>query len=749
MDLFTLVARLTLDSDDYEKSLKKTERDAKHTHIDATGTITATDQYSEPLHRAEREAKTANLDADGELTLDSTDFQKGITNAKSNAGDFESYFQGVTQGLATALTAAGIVGAIKAISTAFVQAIDNAAQTADAIDKGAQALGISTKAYQEWKYVLGQSGASMSTVTRGFRNIKEAAAGSNEEVVAALAALDINPSAYKSTEALFNDVIESLTQLPDSIERDNLVTAIFGPNGTQLNALFNGTTRQIYDLKKEARDLGLIMSNEDIANGVAFGDAVAAMNEGIEALKTNISANLFPVLTQAVLMVTDLVKWLNGGDDTILDDFSEIDERLANAFGEINSEEADTNFLIKRLKEMSDETGKCKTNMDDWLAIAQKLVDKCPDLAKQIDFVSGSFDEQTGSLEENAKAWFANARAQAVASATQEKLDAIEKEAADIASAQLNIELERNRLQSSQQRKDLGTKIWEQVVDKYGTNEQKRSYSRWKLENDMSYSELDTLVSQIAGEHGWSASDMFYGITNEIGQGVYLEKLLERGENDLKKRQALLDEAIADYQDTLKMLDEMTKEAQELTLFQAPAGDTQKGWENLRKVLETYYGRYISRGALQTLANSGQRVPQQLENADFSANDIQVDGNSVIINGDIVVDITPTMDSLFGGLNGPHAKGLWSVPYNDYIARLDQEEMILTASQAREYRDGGGANNSAVVAAIQSLSHDMQNLKIYVGKKVFGQTVVDYSGKRMNGYLGKAEDRTIAGYGWG
>lgn len=39
---------------------------------------------------------------------------------------------------------------------------------------------------------------------------------------------------------------------------------------------------------------------------------------------------------------------------------------------------------------------------------------------------------------------------------------------------------------------------------------------------------------------------------------------------------------------------------------------------------------------------------------------------------------------------GSFAKGLWDVPYDDFAANLHRGEMVLTASQARRYRSGGG-----------------------------------------------------------
>ena len=95
-----------------------------------------------------------------------------------------------------------------------------------------------------------------------------------------------------------------------------------------------------------------------------------------------------------------------------------------------------------------------------------------------------------------------------------------------------------------------------------------------------------------------------------------------------------------------------------------------------------------------------------------------------------------------------NAKGLWDVPYDNYFAKLHRDEMVLTASQAREYRNGGN-DNSAIVEAIRGLRTDLTQLQIVVGEKTFGRAVVNYGGRRLNGYLGSAEDRQAAGYGWG
>lgn len=56
----------------------------------------------------------------------------------------------------------------------------------------------------------------------------------------------------------------------------------------------------------------------------------------------------------------------------------------------------------------------------------------------------------------------------------------------------------------------------------------------------------------------------------------------------------------------------------------------------------------------------------------------------------------------WGSIPG-HAKGLWSVPYDGYVAKLHRSERVLTASQARRYSEGegGSMDMAALVGAIQ------------------------------------------------
>lgn len=94
-----------------------------------------------------------------------------------------------------------------------------------------------------------------------------------------------------------------------------------------------------------------------------------------------------------------------------------------------------------------------------------------------------------------------------------------------------------------------------------------------------------------------------------------------------------------------------------------------------------------------------------------------------------------------------HAKGAWSIPYDNYPALLHRNERVLTASQARQQDSNAIGNTSEIVGALESVRNDLQNMQLIVGRKPFGRAVVDYGGSRVSNYIGRSDSRLAAGYG--
>ena len=83
-----------------------------------------------------------------------------------------------------------------------------------------------------------------------------------------------------------------------------------------------------------------------------------------------------------------------------------------------------------------------------------------------------------------------------------------------------------------------------------------------------------------------------------------------------------------------------------------------------------------------------------------------------------------------------HAKGDWYIPYDDYPAMLHRGEMVLTASQARQFREGYNQQidvpglTAAIVSAVQE-----GMAKAHVTAYMDGRKVTNEVSRRMNGEL--------------
>ena len=644
--------------DDYTEALEGAENDAAVADLDADGALTADDDYTEVLEGAENDAAVADLDAEGTITLDTSDVSESLEEAETATSDFESHLTDMVDSLQSKLKAAGIALTIRGIASAFQGALRDTAQYSDTVDKGAQALSISRKEYQKWDYALAQSGASIGTITRGFKNLNSFLGGeATDDINAAMEALQINPEDYKGTEDLFAAVVGTLAEMEEGSERDNLVTALFGRNGVQLNALLNSGKDGIEELREEAERLGMVLSDEDIANAVTYGDALSRMNRTIDGLKMRVMTALMPVLTEAADQVAELVPELENAMKT--GDWQPFFDKFNQGIGKIFQGIGQAIGIV---------------NVDGTLNLPGWLKTAIEGIKVAIDFV-GSIVSWIGDF-----------------------LGLSEKS--------------RNEEQ-----------IWQYYKEHPGAV--RVAPPSWDVMNPTEFltaSDVYDFISEMLGP------DYIKNHPNDWQEVLpYIPLEMDKEKRGIKSvdRDAFLSTLPATLRDDVRDVSELNLPAGADAFI--PDGAVYADGANV-----TADGAYI-------LADGTIVIPNAVGAGVTKYNP---DGTVTTSYNSRIKSTNPVVWS------NTHAKGLWDVPYDNYLAALHRDEMVLTASQARDYREGK-SDSDALLDVIQQLRNDMTNLKIQVGEKVFGQTVVDYSGRKMRGYIGRAEDRVISGYGWG
>ena len=423
MELFSLLAKLTLDSKEFDKGLSEAQRDA--------------DNFEMP--------ETPSLD------LDASDFESEISEAEAAGTGFGKTMEGVFDGIKTALTVTGIVAAISGIVNGIKEAVNLTAETADGIDKGAKRLNISRQAYQEWDHALRQSGASITDLQKGViqfnkfiaenqpgavvKNADEALGETGNEMAQAFARLKVDVKdangQLKSTEQLINESLIALAGFNGSKEeRGALVTQLFGKGGNNLNALLDEGVDGVRALLAEAGDLGLIMSDEEITNAVAYGDAVANLNAELDAIKMAFVQDIIPVLTDAVKWLTDFLTNLNPRLQTnsIYQTFDEIDKKTKKASRQVDESTVTAKKLIEDLQTMGDYWSLDEQGRMTWDALAAKALELFPQLSDYIDTDGKKIQGNTQDIEANIDAWARLEKQRLLSAAMDEKSEAIAKQ---------------------------------------------------------------------------------------------------------------------------------------------------------------------------------------------------------------------------------------------------------------------------------------------------------------------------------
>lgn len=96
--------------------------------------------------------------------------------------------------------------------------------------------------------------------------------------------------------------------------------------------------------------------------------------------------------------------------------------------------------------------------------------------------------------------------------------------------------------------------------------------------------------------------------------------------------------------------------------------------------------------------------------------------------------------------DGSNAKGLWTVPYDNYLSLLHRGERVLTASQARHM--GESADSATIAAAVSSaVSKAMQDLSLVLNNKTVGKVFGDSTSRRVNKNINLNAERLAYGHG--
>lgn len=188
---------------------------------------------------------------------------------------------------------AAAVGAATALGGAVLGMASESASSMDVIDKASQRMGVTAETYQELAHAASLSGVEMSTLEKAAKKLE-------------------------GTDISMDDALEQIYALETAEERSAKAAELFGESvAYQMTPMLNASGKDFKAMRKEANDLGLVMSGDTVAAGAALNDQLSNVKDSANALMTEVGASLMPVVSDFAGMILDYMPTIHGLIETL------------------------------------------------------------------------------------------------------------------------------------------------------------------------------------------------------------------------------------------------------------------------------------------------------------------------------------------------------------------------------------------------------------------------------------------------
>ena len=226
------------------------------------------------------------------LTVDSGAFTKGLNDAEKAGSNLSSKLDKITS---VAKKVAGALVFKKAISS-LKSLADKAGQAGDKIDKASQKVGLSRTAYQEWAYILDKCGGNIDSLGTALKTMNNKIETGSDAV--GKLGLKFEDLQKMSIEDRFNAVVKALQDMPDGAEKSALALELFGKQGQELMPLLNSSAEEVEALRQRFHDLGIELTDEQINAAAKYQDTLSDLMQVFDGIKILIGSELLPVVTE-------------------------------------------------------------------------------------------------------------------------------------------------------------------------------------------------------------------------------------------------------------------------------------------------------------------------------------------------------------------------------------------------------------------------------------------------------------------
>jgi hypothetical protein len=233
-----------------------------------------------------------------------------VTELQGNLRKADGYVKTHAQEIGKIGKTMMVVGA--AVSGAIGLMIGKYANAGDALLEMSQRTGMSTETLSELKYVASLCGTNIDGIEKAAKkmavSIVEAAAGS-DQAKDALGRLGLSAQELigLSPDRQFEKISTALAAIENPTIRADTAVKLFGRSGTDLLPIMAGGVSGLNKMKKEAHDLGQVLSEEDCRKADEFKDTLDKLKGSITGVGNNVARMLVPNLTGLVDKIAGVI----------------------------------------------------------------------------------------------------------------------------------------------------------------------------------------------------------------------------------------------------------------------------------------------------------------------------------------------------------------------------------------------------------------------------------------------------------
>jgi len=206
----------------------------------------------------------------------------------------------------TASKVAGValLGGFTAAGAGAFAAVKQFSDFGDGLQEMSQRTGTGVEWLSAMKYAADLSGTSIEGVEKSIKKMSSTVEDAKDGLSTTVLAFDKLGVSVADLEGLspeqqFDKLAAAIAGVEDETQRAALAQDIFGRGGVELLPIFADGVAGLEAMKKEARDLGIVMSEEDAQAAADFADGMAKLQMTVKGFSISVARELIPLMIKA------------------------------------------------------------------------------------------------------------------------------------------------------------------------------------------------------------------------------------------------------------------------------------------------------------------------------------------------------------------------------------------------------------------------------------------------------------------